>query len=286
MKVFTASGLEGSTTCFRRFLSAVQTYQADVGLLLGDLTGRKVVSVIKKGPSAWEVPLDGKVHEVDSAAALAQLTRHIVDQGDYWLEQTPEEYEHLRSNPALVELYFKSLVRERIQDWLTLADEKLGAGGPPVFVAPGSGDWRIIDELFEHGGSLLPCDDRIVEVDGYQILTSSSSGPTEWELVREMDDRQLHEKLLALCSSIGDPDFAIFNLQAASKAAQRIVKRFQPVVRFGGVTPGNGGGASKQGRTLELSPRSSMVEDAPPTLYGVLVQLEGGEVKDHIFTEA
>ncbi len=125
-----------------------------------------------------------------------------------------------------------------------------------------------------------------MEIDGYQMLTSSSSGPTEWELVREMDDRKLHEKLLALCSGIGDPDFAIFNLQAASKAAQRIVKRFQPVLRFGGVAPGNGGGAGKQGRTLELSPRSSMVEDAPPTLFGVLVQLEGGEVKDHIFTEA
>ncbi|NLE22982.1 MAG: hypothetical protein GX624_09415 [Actinobacteria bacterium] len=286
MKVFTASGIEGSTACFRRFLKAVSTYQADVGVLMGDLTGRKVVSVIKKGPSTWEVPLDGKVHEVDSSAALTELTQHVADRGDYWLEQTPEEYEHLRSNPSVVELYFKSLVRERIEEWLTMADEQLSAEGPPVFVAPGCGDWPIIDELLERGGRLLPCDDRIVEVDGYQLVTSSSSGPTEWELVREMDDHQLHQKLLELCSGIGDPDFAIFNLQSDSKAVQRIVKRFQPVVRFRGSMQGNGGGVSRQGRTLELSPRAPMVEDAAPTLYGVLVQIERGEVKDYVFTEA
>lgn len=286
MKVFTASGIEGSTACFCRFLSAIDAYHADVGVLLGDLTGRKVVSVIRKGDSTWEVPLDGKVHEVDSMAALAELTAQIASYGDYWLVQTPDEDEHLRSNPVLVELLFKSLVRDRIQEWLTLADERLSAGGPPVFVAPGSGDWRIIDELFEHGGRLLPCDDRIVDVNGYQLVTSSSSGPTEWELVREMDDHQLHQKLLDLCSGIGDPDFAIFNLQAESKAVQRIVKRFQPVVRFRGSMQGNGGGVSKQGRTLELSPRTAMVEDAAPTLYGMLVQLENGEVQDYVFTEA
>jgi hypothetical protein len=101
-----------------------------------------------------------------------------------------------------------------------------------------------------------------------------------------MDDHRLHGKLLDLFSGIGDPDYAIVNLQADSRAAQRIIKRFQPIVRMMGTTQGSPGGASKRGRTLELSPRSRLVEDADPTLYGVLVLLENGEVKDYIFTEA
>jgi len=286
MRVFTVSGLEDSTTCFRKFLSAVDTYQADVGVLLGDLTGRSIVSAIKKGPSSWEVPLHGKVHEIDSPAALAEVKSAIAADGDYCIEQTPDEYEHTRSNPMLVDLYFKSLVRERVEEWLTLADERLGAGGPPIFVAPGCGDWTVIDDVLEHGGRLSPCDDRIVDVDGYQLVTSSSSGPTEWELVREMDDHHLHGKLLDLFSGISDPDYAIVNLQADSRAAQRIIKRFQPIVRMMGTQQGGNGGASKRGRTLELSPRSRLVEDADPTLFGVLVLLENGEVKDYIFTEA
>ncbi len=286
MRVFTVSGLEGSTVCFRKFLKAIDTYQADVAVLLGDLTGRKVVAVTRKGPSSWEVPVDGKVHKIDSPAALAEAKAAIVDHGDYWIEQTPEEFEHTRSNPMLVDLYFKSLVRERMQEWLTLADERRGNGGPPIFVAPGCGDWTVIDDLFEKGGGMTPCDDRIVEAGGYQLVTSSSSGPTEWELAREMDDHELHKKLLELCSGIGDPDYTIFNLQADSRAAQRIVKRFQPVVRVMGTPQGSSGGASKRGRTLELSPRSVLVEDAAPALFGVLVVLENGEVKDYLFTEA
>jgi uncharacterized protein len=286
MKVFTVSGLEGSTICFRKFLDAVDTYRADVGVLLGDLTGRAVVPVTRKGSSSWEVPLDGKVHQIDSPAALAGVTSAIADRGDYWIEQTPEEYAHTVSNPVLVDLYFKSLVRERVEEWLTRADERLGNGGPPILVAPGCGDWTVIDDVLEHGGRLTPCDDRIVDVDGYQVVTSSSSGPTEWELAREMDDHDLHSKLLDLCSGIGDPDYAIVNLQADSRAAQRIVKRFQPIVRMMGTTQGSPGGASKRGRTLELSPRSKLVEDADPTLYGVLLLLENGEVRDYVFTEA
>jgi uncharacterized protein len=286
MKLFTVSGLEGSTTCFRKFLNAVVTYQADVGVLLGDLTGRSVISMTKTGPSSWEVPIDGKVHQIDSPSALAEVTGLIAGRGDYWIEQTPDEFEHTRANPALVDLYFKSLVRERIEEWMTLADDKLGSGGPPIFVAPGCGDWTVIDDVLEQGGRLAPCDDRVVDVDGYQLVTSSSSGPTEWDLAREMDDHQLHRKLLDLCSGIGDPDYAVLNLQADSRAAQRIVKRFQPIVRMMGTTQGSPGGASKRGRTLELSPRSKLVEDADPTLYGVLVMLENGEVRDYVFTEA
>jgi Icc-related predicted phosphoesterase len=286
MMIFVASGLEGSTPCFRKFLKAIDAYGADVAVLLGDLTGRKVVPVTKKGPSSWEVPIDGKVHAIDSPAALAEMTASLADHGDYWIEQSPEEFEHTRNNPTLVDIFFKSLVRERLEEWLTLADERLGNGGPPVFVAPGSGDWTVIDDLFEQGGRMAPCDDRIVDVDGYQLVTSSSSGPTEWDLAREMDDRDLHKKLLDLCSGISDPDFAIFNLQADSRAAQRIVKRFQPLVRTMNTTQGGSGGASKRGRTIELSPRSALVEDAAPTLFGILMKLENGEVKDYHFTEA
>lgn len=286
MRMFTASGLEGSTLCFRKFLAAIDTYHADVGVLLGDLTGREIVSVVKKGESNWEVPIDGKVHELDSRAALGEVIASIEDRGDYWIEQSSEEFENTRGNPMLVDILFKSLIRERIEQWLTLADERLASDGRQVFIAPGCGDWTIIDGLLEKGGSIVPCDNRVVDVDGYQMVTSSSSGPTDWELVREIDDRELHKYLLDLCSGIGDPEMAIFNLQADSRAAQRIIKRFQPLVRFLGTVQGGSGGARKTGRTVELSPRSRVVEDAAAALHGVLAMFEGGEVKDYVFTEA
>ena len=101
-----------------------------------------------------------------------------------------------------------------------------------------------------------------------------------------LPDRQLHHDLLELCSGLEDTDYAIFCMQGDSRAVERITKRFQPAVRFMGTVQGGQGGARKQGRTLVVSPRSMLVEDADPTLYGVLVVLEGSQVKDYIFTEA
>jgi Icc-related predicted phosphoesterase len=285
MKLFTVAAIEGSTGCFRKFLKAVGMYKADAAVLLGDLTGRQVVSVIQRGHSLWEAPVDGRIHRVESRAELAEVTTFIANRGDYWLEQTPEEYERLVANPAMVDLYFKSLARQRLEEWLQLADEWLNESGPPVFIAPGSGDSPIIDALFESGSKLLPCDDRIVQVGGYELVTSSASGRSEWELVREMDDRALYNKLLNLCSRIGDPDFAVLNLQADGKVVKRILKRFQPLVCFTRANQGTSGGVSSEGKTLWLTPRTMVKDEAQPALSGILLELRDGVVHDHFFTE-
>ena len=285
MRIFFVAGLEGSTVCFRKFLTALDRYEADVGILLGDLTGRKVVSLIQTGPESWDVSLEGKTQRISSPAAYAQITAEMENRGDYWVEQTREEFERTVASPLMVDLLFKSLVRERVEEWLALADSRLRDDGPRVFVAPGCGDWTIIDDLFEGHHKMVPCDNRVVGVDGYEMVTCSASGPTDWDLAREIDDRQLHDRLLGLCAKVGNPDYAIFNLQADSRAAQKIVKRFQPTLRLLGAAQGVAGGARKRGRTLELSPRSEAIEDVTRSLHGVLAVLEQGVVKDYVFTE-
>jgi uncharacterized protein len=285
MKVFFVAGLEGSTACFRKFLTALESYEADVGILLGDLTGRRVVSLIQKGPDRWDVPIDGKILTIDSSTAFADTTSAIEDRGDYWVEQTQDELDRTAASPLMIDLLFKSLARQRVERWLGLADARLRDDGPKVYVAPGCGDWAIIDDLFEGNHKMAPCDNRIVHLNGHEMLTCSASGPTDWDLAREIDERELHDRLLSLCSGLGDPDYAIFNLQADSRAAQKIVKRYQPMLRLLGAVQGNTGGARKRGRTIELSPRAELIEDATRSLHGVLAMLEGGEVKDYVFTD-
>ena len=57
------------------------------------------------------------------------------NRGDYWVEQTREEFERTLASPLLVDLLFKSLVRERVEEWLALADSGLRDDGPRVFVS-------------------------------------------------------------------------------------------------------------------------------------------------------
>lgn len=284
MKILFVAGAEGSTRCFSRFLGAVDAQKADAGVLLGDLTGRQVVPITRKG-SSWEFTAEGRTREITSASALAEATAAIEAHGDYWFEESLEELQEMRSNPMMVDLVFKSLMRTRLERWLTLADETINGSGRRVFIAPGCGDWATIDDLLEQSHKLVACDNRVVDLDDYQMLTCSAGDRTDSELAREMDDRQLHERLLDLCRDLRDPEYSILNLQADSRAAQRIVKRFQPLIRVLGSMQGGAGGSRKQGRTLELSLRGCLDEGADVGLRGVLVRLERNAVKDYAYMD-
>jgi Icc-related predicted phosphoesterase len=284
MKAFFAAGLEGSTLCFREFLATIEANELDIGVLSGDLTGRRVVSLIQSAPGSWEVPSDGKTVTVDTPEAFAAVAASFEDRGYYWIEQTREEFERTRSNPLMADLLFKSLARARLQEWLELADSRLGAGEARVFVAPGCGDSPIIDDLLEGSHAMAPCDNRIVAIDGYELVSCSAGGATDFELAREVGERRLHGRLQDLCSGVTNPSCAIFNFQADSRAAQKIVKRYQPALRLLGASHGAAGGARKRGRTLELSPRGELIEDTPRALAGVIVVLEAGKVVDYVFS--
>ena len=43
MKIFFVTDIHGSNMCYRKFLNALKIYKADVGILLGDLTGKMLI---------------------------------------------------------------------------------------------------------------------------------------------------------------------------------------------------------------------------------------------------
>ncbi len=49
-KIFFVTDIHGSNTCYRKFLNALKVYNVDVGILLGDLTGKVLVPLVEK---AW-----------------------------------------------------------------------------------------------------------------------------------------------------------------------------------------------------------------------------------------
>ena len=56
---------------------------------------------------------------------LADIKKTTENAGYYWVHQTREEFEDTRSDPAKIDALFKSLVFQRVQEWLDLADERL-----------------------------------------------------------------------------------------------------------------------------------------------------------------
>ena len=57
MRIFFATDVHGSETCWRKFLNAGAHYQADVLVLGGDMTGKALVPIIHDGGGNWHATL-------------------------------------------------------------------------------------------------------------------------------------------------------------------------------------------------------------------------------------
>ena len=57
MRLYFATDIHGSETCWRKFLNAGAHYKADVLVLGGDMTGKALVPVINDGGGKWHATL-------------------------------------------------------------------------------------------------------------------------------------------------------------------------------------------------------------------------------------
>ncbi len=73
-------------------MNALKVYNVDVGILLGDLTGKVLVPLVEKAGGGWETTLMGTHTECATQEELENLKKTIEMMGYYWVHQTPEEY--------------------------------------------------------------------------------------------------------------------------------------------------------------------------------------------------
>ncbi len=307
IKLFFVTDIHGSNVCYRKFLNALPIYGADVAVLLGDLTGKVLVPLVDKGGDQWECTLMGQYREINGQEELAGIKKTVENAGYYWVHQTREEFDETRADPAKIDALFKSLVFNRVQEWLDLADERLEGKPYQMYMAPGNDDWFVIDDMIDNAKLVHPCDARVVEIDHHEMITSSDSNPTPWQTPREMSEEDLEKKLRELCAKVKNQDTAIYNfhvppygysldlcpkldenltmaadekIHAGSIGAKRVIEENQPLLGLHGHIH-ESRGAQKAGRTLLINPGSEYSEGI---LKGVIIMLDKKKIKDYVFT--
>jgi Icc-related predicted phosphoesterase len=113
-KIFFVTDIHGSNHCYRKYLNALRIYNVDVGILLGDLTGKVLVPLVEKVGGGWETTLMGTHNECASQDELDKLKKTIEMMGYYWVHQTPEEYQEYKADPKKVDTLFKQLMFQRM----------------------------------------------------------------------------------------------------------------------------------------------------------------------------
>ena len=304
LRLYIASDFHAAEKAWRKFVNAIKlnVYKADVALLAGDLTGKAIVPILRRG-GGYEAELLGVHRSARDDEQLAQLERDIADVGFYSFVTTAEEADALSTDEAERDLLLHRLMNERIESWLQLATERLAESAVPLFLMPGNDDDFGIDAVLERPEyAPVNADGKVLDLPGgLQLLACGWSNVTPWKTPREETEEQLYERLDALAQQVRDPRRAVFMIHVpphdsgldtaplldenlrptvsagdvlrgpvGSTAVRRVIETYQPLLAVHGHIH-ESGGERKIGETLCINPGS---EANHGILRGYLVDVE------------
>ena len=69
-RIFFATDIHGSETCWRKFLNAGKRYEADIMVRGGDMTGKALVPIVRNDDRPWKAALLEVDQEMDDQEAV------------------------------------------------------------------------------------------------------------------------------------------------------------------------------------------------------------------------
>jgi len=285
-RIFFATDLHGSETCWRKFLNAAKFYDCDTLICGGDMTGKAIIPLVEEnGHFAYTLAGD---QQVVSAGQVAEVETQIRRKGYYPLRVSPQRLSELDGSSEARADTFRQVMLDGVKRWLDLADEKLGGAGVRVFVCPGNDDEFEVDDVLRQAKMVELGEGRVIEIDGFTMISSGWSNPTPWNTHREEAEDKLAERIDAMAAQVKDPARAIFNLHCppyrsgldeapaidadlkllhggralrpvGSKAVRDAIDRYQPLLSLHGHIH-ESKGAVNLGKTLSINPGSAYEE--------------------------
>jgi hypothetical protein len=296
-KIFFATDLHGSEMCWRKFLNAGKFYDADILICGGDMTGKAIVPIVQED-GHYSVTLGGESQSVE-AAQVPDVEAQIRRKGYYPLQMSVERLNELDHNPAKRTETFQQVMLDGVDRWMGMAAEKLRGTGIRIFVCPGNDDEMEVDDVIRRSDVVELGEGRVVDIDGWSMISTGWSNHTPWNTHREETEEKLGARIEAMASQLPDASKAIFNLHCppfksgldeapaidadlrllhggralrpvGSTAVREAIERHQPLISLHGHIH-ESKGAVKIGKTLSINPGSSYEEGM---LMGAIVQLD------------
>jgi uncharacterized protein len=213
MKIFFATDIHGSEVCWRKFLNSAAFYKADLVVLGGDVTGKAMVPITAYN-GYWQVTLRGETQRLDSKAELDEVMTKIRNSGFYPAIVSQEELTHLGENEGAVDQRFSQEMLSSLDRWLDMADGKLRGGDIPCILNGGNDDIFEIDDIIESSPCVSFAEGKLLDLDGFSLVSMGWTNPTPWDTYREAPEEELAAKIEAVAGLVPDMGRAIFNFHA------------------------------------------------------------------------
>ena len=309
MRLYYASDIHGSERLWRKFLNAPAYYDVEVLIMGGDVTGKVMVPLVEQRPGRWVARFQGREQKAKGEDKAVELERRIRLNGQYPIRVTPGELERLDVDEAHRDEVFRQLMRSELERWLALAHEKLDGTGVRCFVMPGNDDdWDVDPVLDASPPPVESVAERVVRLDGVQLLSSAFANPTPWDSPRELPEDELLARLEGLAGQLEPGVPAIFNLHVpphdtgldlapeltadlrvvtqggepklvavGSRAVRTLIERHRPVLGLHGHVH-ESRAVAELGPTLCINPGSAYGEGV---IDGAIVEISDGRVVSH-----
>jgi uncharacterized protein len=308
MKVFFATDIHGSETCWRKFLNAAAFYKADLVVLGGDVTGKMMVPIVAH-PGHWQVTVRGQEYRLETQQELDDIQRQIRNAGSYPAIVSPDELQQLSKEEGAVDRRFTVEMTQSLDRWLDMADGKLRGGEIPCILNGGNDDIWEIDDIIEQSPCVSFAEGKVIDLDGFHLVSMGWTNPTPWDTFREAPEPELAAKIEAVASRVPDMERTIFNFHAppygtgldeapaldaslrpmhggavmkavGSTAVRDAIQKYQPMLSVHGHIH-ESRGVKKMGRTLAINPGSVYGDGV---LQGALLDLNAkkGKVQKYL----
>jgi uncharacterized protein len=213
MKIFFATDIHGSEVCWRKFLNSAAFYKADLVILGGDVTGKVMVPIIDRG-GRWQVTVRGQEYLLETPEELENIKNQIRNAGSYPAMVSPDELRELSQEEGAVDRRFTVEMTQSLDRWLDMADGKLRGGEIPCILNGGNDDIFQIDDIIEQSPCVSFAEGKLLDLDGFSLVSMGWTNPTPWDTFREAPEPELAAKIEAVACQIPDMGRAIFNFHA------------------------------------------------------------------------
>ncbi len=299
-KSFYASDIHGSEMLWRKFINTAGFYGVEVLIMGGDVAGKAVVPIVDRNASFYAPAVTGE--QAFTEDQLPALERRIRDLGLYPHCMTEDELTRIGNDQGALDTLFLQIMRETLERWLTLAEERLRGKGVRLYVMLGNDDEPVLREFIARSSLVVDPEDQVVELgEGFQMLSCGFANPTPWHSPREMPEEELQRHIEGLVSQLDDPARSVFNLHvppirtaidtapmmdenlspiiqggsmlmgpAGSEAVRALIEKYQPLIALHGHIH-ESRGTAKIGKTVCINPGSAYGEGV---LHGALFELD------------